>query len=342
MSEDSCPNGSAAKGQNTLKPFLWYSSLVMLFCVASWFVLSGPALPSKHSDSSDSRVIARVGGHSITLGEAERQVALPLYQLDQQRSQLLQYSVQQLIDAELLRIEANRTGQTIEQLLASPSSFESDTNHPTIYDESLSDSGKTISQRRQALVTTLRRNIPIQLNLPQITEPVVMVSTDDDPSVGPAVAPITIVEFSDFQCPFSKRSAGVVKEVLRAYGQKVRFVYRDYPAPNHVHASRAAEAAQCAAAQGKFWIYHDLLFEQQEPRSRWDFTQLARQASIDLSEFSRCLNTRQYAQEVEHDWRDAVTLGITSTPTFFINGRPLIGARSFDEFRVVIDKALMD
>lgn len=300
------------------------------------------ALPTKHTHSSDSRVVATVGTRSITLLEVERNVALPLYQLDQQRSQLLLYSAEQLIDAELVRIETSRTGQTVEQLLAPPSPIRSDAPHPTVYAKPLFEKEKVISQRRQAIITALRRQTPIQLDLPQITEPILTVSANDDPSTGPTAAQVTIVEFSDFQCPFCKRSAGVLKEVLRAYGDKVRLVYRDYPAPNHIHAGPAAEAAQCAAAQGKFWAYHDLLFEHQQSASGWDLIRLAQQASMNLTEFTRCLETHQYALEVENDLRDALSLGVTSTPTFFVNGRPLIGARSFEEFKLLIDRVLAE
>ncbi|WP_447601673.1 DsbA family protein [Nitrospira sp. Nam80] len=134
----------------------------------------------------------------------------------------------------------------------------------------------------------------------------------------------------------------MLKEVLREYGNKVRLVYRDYPAPNHVHAEQAAEGAQCAAAQNKFWEYHDLLFEQQYPGSGWDFELLARQASLDVTAFSRCLNAHDFAAEVNGDLQDALKLGVSSTPTFFINGRPLVGARSFEEFTFLIDKALTE
>ena len=117
-------------------------------------------------------------------------------------------------------------------------------------------------------------------------------------------------------------------------------MYRDYPTPNHIHARQAAEAAQCAGAQGKFWVYHDLLFEHQQAGLGWDFNGLAQQASMDMAAFSHCLDTHEYASEVEGDLRDALNVGVTSTPTFFINGRPLIGARSFDEFKLLIDTAL--
>lgn len=328
-----------------VKPYIWHTITAVLFCItASLLFLFNPPLPTKLADPSGSRVVATVGTQSITLLEAERRVALPLYQLDQQRSQLLLYSVQQLIDAALLRDEAKRTGQTVEELLNTPhSSLKSDVSHPTVYDEPPLDKAMATSQRRQTVIMALRRQTPIHLDLPRITEPILTVSADNDPSAGPSAAPVTIVEFSDFQCPFCKLSAGVLKEVLRAYGDKVRLVYRDYPAPNHIHAGKAAEAAQCAAAQGKFWAYHDLLFEyQQAAGSGWDFIQLAQQASINLTEFTRCLERRQYALEVENDLRDALSLGVRSTPTFFVNGRPLIGARSFDEFKQLIDRVLAE
>lgn len=323
------------------KPRLWFT-LVVVGIGGSLLMLSKTTSPTKLINSSDSRVIATVGNHAITLHEAEQLVALPLYQLDQQRSQLLLYAVQQLIDAELLRAETARTGKTVEPLRGAPPpfSFESDTAHLIDAQPSILDNTKSLSERRQAMIVALRRQTPIQLDLPQITEPVLAVSTDDDPSIGSVGAPVTIVEFSDFQCPFCKQSAGVIKEVLRTYGDKVRFVYRDYPAPNHIHAKQAAEAAQCAAAQGKFWAYHDLLFEHQQRRVGWDFNRLAQKTSIDMTVFSHCLDTHQYAAEVEGDLRDALNVGVTSTPTFFINGRPLVGARSFEEFKLLIDIAL--
>ncbi len=295
----------------------------MLFGIAtSWLILSNWSLPPKHSDSSDSRVIARVGSHSITLREAERKVALPLYQLDQQRAQLLHYSVQRLIDEELLQAEAKRTEKTVEELLHSNAD------------------ARTSSQRQQPLIVALRRNTSIEILLPPVAEPVVTVPTDDDPSIGSPTAPVTIVEFSDFQCPYCKASVAVLKKVLRDYGDKVRLVYRDYPGPSHVYAEQAAEAAACAAAQGKFWEYHDLLFEQQYPGIGWDFVKLAQQSSLDVRAFSLCLHTHHYAEEVKGDLQDAFKLGVTSTPTFFINGRPLVGARSVEEFKFLIDKAL--
>jgi protein-disulfide isomerase len=223
-----------------------------------------------------------------------------------------------------LRLEAKRTGKTVEELL-----------------ESTADA-RTSDQRQQALIVALRRSTSIEALLPPVTEPVVPVSTDDDPSIGSATAPVTIIEFSDFQCPYCRESVSVLKEVLREYGNKVRLVYRDYPAPQSCPCRTSGGGAECAAAQNKFWEYHDPLFEQQYPGSGWDFELLARQASLDVTVFSRCLNAHDFAAEVNGDLQDALKLGVSSTPTFFINGRPLVGGRSFEEFKFLIDKALTE
>jgi len=193
---------------------------------------------------------------------------------------------------------------------------------------------------RQALLVALRRQASIHINFPAPEPPILPVSADDDPSVGPANAPITIVEFSDFQCPYCKLSVPLIKEILAKYPDKVKVVYRDYPGPNHPHAPQAAEAAQCAGDQGKFWEYHDSLFDRQAPGTGWNFTDLAKEIGLNDDVFATCLNTGRYREEVAKDLHDGFTLGVTSTPTFFINGRPLVGARPFAEFQAVIDKLL--
>ena len=180
----------------------------------------------------------------------------------------------------------------------------------------------------------------IHINLPEPEPPILSVSADDDPSMGPANAPVTIVEFSDFQCPYCKLSLPTIKEILAKYPGKVKVVYRDYPGPNHPHAQQAAEAAQCAGDQGKFWEYHDSLFDRQAPGTGWNFIELAKEIGLNQDAFATCLNTGRYREEVAKDLHDGFKLGVTSTPTFFINGRPLVGAKPFAEFQAVIDRLL--
>lgn len=305
--------------------------------------------------TSGSPVVATVGTGSITLREVEQAVALSLYQVDQQRSQLLHQALQQLIDEELLKTEASRKGVTVSQLLADASQSETiarlanlpapvkQLSRGKARDGVEFEAPRDLQEQarlRQALLVALRRQTNIHIDLPAPEPPILSVSTDDDPSVGPANAPVTIVEFSDFQCPYCQKSVVVLKELRRLYGEKLRIVYRDYPGPNHPHASQAAEAAQCAGDQGKFWEYHDSLFEHQAPGTGWNFIELAKEIGLSHEAFATCLKTERYREEVSKDLHDGFTLGITSTPTFFINGHPIVGAKPLAEFQAVIDRLL--
>lgn len=168
------------------------------------------------------------------------------------------------------------------------------------------------------------------------------VPVDDDPVLGPENAPITIIEFSDFQCPYCQRwHVQVWPKIQAAYGDKVRLVYRDFPLYSiHPEAAPAAEAADCAHEQGKFWEFHDLLFSGGQKLGRETYLAYAKRLNLNLDQFTTCLDERRYQAEVEGDYTYAADLGINSTPTFFINGIALIGAQPFEVFQQVIDLEL--
>ncbi len=168
------------------------------------------------------------------------------------------------------------------------------------------------------------------------------VAVEGNPTIGPDTAPVTIIEFSDFQCPFCKRfHDGTLQALLKKYEGKIRFAYRDFPiSAIHPFAQGAAEAAECAHAQNKFWEYHDLLFQNQDRLTRDDLIGYARQLNLDAKAFQDCYDTGQYAQEVQADLQVGQTLGITGTPTFFINGRLLVGAQPLSAFSTIIDAEL--
>ncbi len=168
------------------------------------------------------------------------------------------------------------------------------------------------------------------------------VPVDDDPVYGPADAPITIIEFSDFQCPYCQRwHVQVWPKIQAVYGDKVRLVYRDFPLYSiHPEAGPAAEAANCANEQGKFWEFHDLLFSGELTLGREAYLAYAQRLGLKMQQFTTCLDERRYQGEVEDDYAYAVDLGINSTPTFFINGIALLGAQPFEVFRQVIELEL--
>ena len=167
------------------------------------------------------------------------------------------------------------------------------------------------------------------------------VSTDDDPSIGPEDAPVTIIEFSDYQCPYCESwYQQVYEQLLASYPGQIRFVYRDLPLSMHPEALPAAEAADCAGEQGDYWKYHDALFGGQYGLNRAAYEQYAADLGLDTQAFTACLDSHRYQDEIQADASDAAHVGINSTPTFVVNGRVLVGALPFANFQAVIDEEL--
>lgn len=169
------------------------------------------------------------------------------------------------------------------------------------------------------------------------------VSADDDPSIGPENASVTIIEFSDFQCPFCTKAEPVISQILENYKGKVRFVYRDFPLSFHQYAQKAAEASECADEQGKFWKYHDTLFEKQSEWSSEGVAKLKEYAAdlgLNAEQFNKCLDSGKYASEVQKDFTDGQEAGVSGTPAFFINGKALVGAQPFEAFQQIIEQEL--
>lgn len=170
----------------------------------------------------------------------------------------------------------------------------------------------------------------------------VNVSLDDDPALGPEDAPVTIVEFSDFQCPFCTRFyQETYQRVLDTYEGQIRFVYRDFPLTQiHPEAFQAAMAAECADDQGRFWDYHDILFQNYQALFREDLISYAGQIGMDVAAFTSCFDSSTHEQEVVNDLRDGTNYGVRGTPAFYINGILVSGAQPFEVFAQVIDAEL--
>jgi len=168
------------------------------------------------------------------------------------------------------------------------------------------------------------------------------VPVDDDPFIGPEDAPITIIEFSDYQCPYCKKwHDEVLDRMLANYPGQIRFVYRDFPLISlHPGAAPAAEAADCAGEQGSYWPFYQALFSMKYDLTTEAYQQYAAELGLDMQAFAECLADRRYEPEVMGDYNYAVNLGISSTPTFFINGIPIVGAQPYEVFKQLIDKEL--
>ncbi len=157
---------------------------------------------------------------------------------------------------------------------------------------------------------------------------------------GPENAPVTIVEFSDFECPYCGRATPTIQELLAKYPDEVRFYYRHLPLPSHSHARAAATAAICAQVQGKFWTYHDTLFANQNALGDDDLRRYAEQVELDLDQFDACLASPETAARIDEDLAAAEELGVTGTPVFFVNGIRLKGAQPIAKFVQLIEEEL--
>ena len=246
--------------------------------------------------------------------------------------------------------ELSRLAAAVDAKLADPSDAELEAfyfgqrNPATVpFEQVKNQLAPTLKQRkaeraRQDYIRGLRRvsDVTVLLRLPKV-----QVTHDPARVMGDPNAPVTIVEFSDFQCPYCKKVQASLNALLAKYHGHVKLAYRDFPIRTlHPQAHLAAEAARCAGEQGKFWEYHDLLFARQLPGKGWDFHALATELGLQQSAFDVCLNSGRFRQEVAKDLQDGLKLGITSTPTFFINGRPLVGAQPLAAFQALIDRML--
>jgi protein-disulfide isomerase len=182
-------------------------------------------------------------------------------------------------------------------------------------------------------IGSLRRIANQELRVP------VEVSAKSAPRRGPATAPITLIEFSDFQCGFCTRVLGTVQQLMKEYPNKIQWLFKHYPLDFHKDAPLAHEAALAAGAQGKFWPMHDLLFERKTLK-RDALIGLAKELGLEVERFTKELDSHKYRSVVEADRREGAELGVDGTPTFFVNGKMLVGAQPIEAFRKLVEAEL--
>jgi protein-disulfide isomerase len=310
-------------------------------------------------------VVATFGdGQKITFGELNERIKEPLANLDKQKFQLRKQGLDGFVTEKLVQAEAKKRNMTEDQLLKAevedkvPQPPEAEIKK--LYDEAKERlppgttyeqvkpqivdflTGSKKQERAREFFAELKKNANVQITLPEPPKPPAerkqVAATG--PAKGPEGAPVTIVEFSDFQCPFCSRAIGTVDEVLKAYPDKVRLVFRQFPLEFHKQAPKAAEASLCAHDQGKFWEMHDKLFANQKALEVPALKGYAKELGLDAAKFDKCLDSGEKAATVQADMADGQKVGVNGTPAFFINGILLSGAQPFEEFKSVIDAEL--
>jgi protein-disulfide isomerase len=317
------------------------------------------AAPASTLSGAPTDKIATIGPRTITRGELEEKVRSKLIDLDNQRYEALREGLDDMIAAELIQQEAKARGVSVEAL--QKTEIEGKITAPTdeeiqkVFDDNKAQlKGQTLEQVKPQIVQYLNGQRAQERLVAFIEElktkhkttialkpPIIDVATAGRPERGgSAKAPVTIIEFSDYQCPFCKRAEDSVNKVMQVYGDKVRLVFRDYPLPMHSQARPASEAAACANAQGKFWQYHAKLFENQTALGEDKLKQYAKDVGLDEAKFADCLAKKPFKDAIDKDIADGGQVGVSGTPAFFINGRMLSGAQPFEKFKEIIDEEI--
>jgi protein-disulfide isomerase len=325
-----------------------------------------PRPPGQQQQQDPNAVVARIGGQNITAKELDDSVKKELSQLDQQyqeqRYQLRKQGLESMLRRRAFETKAKSLNISTEDLInkevADKIPTPSDEEIRALYerakaggqqlppfDQVKGDIARFIkSQKGQGAMVeyyeNLKKEQKIETLLPPYEPPKVAVDATG-PSKGPASAPVTIVEFSDFECPFCVRAEPTVKALLAKYPDKIKLVYRDFPLPMHTHAPKAAEAAHCAGDQGKYWEMHERLFASNGKLEVSDLKAAAREVQgVDGAKFDRCLDSNEKAPLVEKNRKAGEEAGVSGTPAFFINGRLISGAQPLEAFTAIVDQEL--
>ncbi len=194
----------------------------------------------------------------------------------------------------------------------------------------------------QKLVASATKGNQVELYLARPKAAPITFKTDGEASWGSADAPVTIVEYSDFQCYYCGQARARLAEIKKIYGKKVRIVYKHYPLPSHTEARPAAEASMCVNEQSsdKFWKFHDILFDNQKQWTKDDYKEYAKKVGADVKNFEECFDAKKYAPLIDASLAEGQRLGINSTPSFFVNSQLIKGAQPLAEFREIIDEAI--
>ena len=332
-------------------------ALVLLLAVACRGSSAPSPAPANAADAAD--VVARVDGSPIRGDELDQRVEKRLARVRQEEYEIRRQALQEMIGERLVEAEAKRRGLSREELLRD--AVENQVLEPEpalveqIYgqnearfgsrtkDEAVSEIRRVLrdrarAERRSAFQAQPREKaeVVVALAAPRTDMPV----PASAPALGPAGAPVTIVEFSDYQCPYCHRAQSTIDQVMSAYAGKVQLVHRDFPLDMHPQAFAAARASRCAGEQGRFWEYHDRLFEHQDRLLPDDLREHAARVGLDAAAFDTCLAASTYAGRVRDGVAQGTGLGVSSTPTVYVNGRLISGAQPYELFAAVIDEEL--
>jgi len=331
--------------------------LLGLAICSTEILLSSAALSQSTEPIQSKETLAIVLGKEISEEQLGFSMKGQLQRIRQQEFDLKRKALEDVVRKEVLESEAQKKGVSVEKLLENE--VDSKVADPTIgeleayylgqkhFSQSFEELKENLREAlKQAKVQTARDNylkilqqradVVVFLQPPRAKIPYDLGRLKGDPQ-----APVTIVEFTDFSCPFCRQAESTLKQLGAKYQSKISVAHRDFPVRElHPQAQLAAEASRCAAEQRRFWEYHDLLFENPNELARADLVQAAEKLGLDKRRFESCLNSGKYKPQVNQDLQDGIRAGVTGTPSFFINGVYLSGSQPLTTFEKIIDEEL--
>jgi protein-disulfide isomerase len=318
---------------------------------------AGPSVQLVSGDNPDT-VLAKLNGKDIKLKDVDDVVGAQIKDLDKKKFEARKQGLEQLIVQTLVREAAAKEGKTEEQFLKANIDEKlpapSDAEIQKVFDDNKSQMppGSTVESMRPQIIGFLQQDQKRQVAMKLfgdlrakaqvqvlLSEPRVTVEAKG-PSKGATAAKVTIVEFSDFQCPFCSKAEPAMDEVMKNYSDKVKVVFRHFPLDFHEKAGKAAEASACAEEQGKFWEFHKHLFANQGALDVADLKTHAKTLGLDSAKFDACLDGGGKKAVVDADMAAGRAAGVNGTPAFFINGILISGAQPYEKFKEIIDAEL--
>lgn len=305
-----------------MKRFLRPSGFVLELAIV--IVLAGCACPCSKAGKAVSATptaitangepAARVGGEIISSEELDRASQEGLKRLAGEIYDIKSQQLDQMVGERLLALEAKSQGISVGELQK-----------------------RIQTGTRQAYFESLKKKYGVTTHL---EPPRVNISLKDTPIRGAKNASVTVVEFSDFECPFCSRIQPVMKQLRSNYKDRVNFAFKHFPLPFHRRAKKVHLAALCAGEQGRFWEFRDMIFDHPGKIDPADLNGYAERLGLNMPDFEKCVSDERYASKIESDFQEGVEIGVQGTPSFFVNGRPLSGAQSYSTFSTVIDEEL--
>lgn len=321
-------------------------------------VLAKPTAPPV-SEADRARVLAVVNGKQITMNDIENSLRPLIFNVQEQVHSLRKQDLELKINDLLLSHEAQKRQMTTRALLEQEVTAKvprvTEAQAQEFYTQNKDRISGEFAQTKDQIVQyiqenkeqeatrayaeQLRKAATVQVNLAAPESPVFEIATDDQPSKGNANASVTIVEFTDFQCPSCAQQHPVIERIVNEFGNRVRLVVRDFPLSQHAQAPKAAEAAEAAREQGKYWEYIAVLFRNQSALEVDKLRQYASELGLDRARFDASVNSGKFAEKVQRDVLDGEKLGVNGTPTFYVNGKR-VSDRSYEGLKATIEAAL--